>query len=264
MKKKLFLPLAVAAMFVTACGVEPKIGLSGEKIQKSFEVSSSYSELEVSSAINVLYSAGAEELVVTADSTVMPYVVVEEKGKVLSVYIPWKKSLKFKNGNMSNVSVVIPASASLEKISVSGASDFKSDEVIRAESFCVEVSGASDFSGDFEVVSDLAMYASGASDIRSDVSAETLEVKATGASDMNVSGKVKNYNVISTGASSVSSGKGHVEADFMTCDISGASGCNAKCNVSATGNVSGASHMTVSGNAEVNISSTGASSVTTR
>ena len=264
MKRNIFTALLLSSLILSACGSETVIALSGKKMEKTYEVSSSYSGLEVSGAVHVMYSSSADEVTVMADSSVIPYVYVEESGNTLKVYMSWKQNVWFRSGNTGKVSVIVPASPSLGRLKVSGASCFNSDVVIEADRLAVDISGASDFNADLKAASELTLEASGASGVRASVSAGILNAYVKGASDMSLSGNADSFNVTVSGTSSVSSGKAYLETDNLTCEISGASDCHVKCNVAASGKVSGASSLVVYGDGKVNVSSSGASSVKSR
>lgn len=261
MKKTLFIASVIAVLAISSCGTETRIGLSGKQVEKTVKVSGTYSELSVSNAINVRYSSTAEEATVIADSAVIPYICVEETGKRLRIYMSMKQNLRFKSGDMGNVTVTVPASSSIAEIRISGASDFESDMTICADVLAVEVSGASDFRSDLDVPSRLSISASGASDFRSSVSAGVMSIDASGASDVMVGGLADRMEVTASGASSVSSGRNYVETGAFSCDLSGASSCHVKCSGPATGEASGASTVVVYGEGSISIDASGASNV---
>ena len=203
MKRNLFAAAALAVLFVSSCAAGHRTVLSGVMAERSYEVGTDYSALEISSAIDVIYSPSARNVMVRADSAV----------------------------------------------------------IVRAGDFYVSASGASRFRADLDVSGDVSIEASGASDVTADIVSGALSVDASGASSVKISGKTGSYSISASGASSVSSGSAFVEADIVVCDISGASGCHVKCNVSAEGEVSGASRIVVYGEGEVSVTATGASSV---
>ncbi len=256
----LFMSAAVSCANTSKCGIK----LSGIMQEKTCDISGSYSSLEVSNAVNVLYSSSAEKVTVKADSSVIRYVKVEEKGGCLKIYVSGQGTVRLTGRDMGKISAVVPASGAIGTIRLMGASDFSSDAAIAADDLSVHVSGASGFNADIEADGSVSMRASGASDITSAVSADVLDVDASGASDVSVSGKVGSYTVTVSGASSVSSGKAFIETESLKCNVSGASDAYVKCNSKADGQVSGASSIVVYGDGEVNISSSGASSVRRR
>ena len=260
MKRFFILFMSMSVMALASCVSVAGMRLSGETDEKVFKVDTGYSVLEVSGSVDILYSAEADNVVVTADSKVLPCVCVEDDKGVLKIYVQ-RKDRKFWRGNQGKVYVVVPASPSIGKIDISGASDFESDAVITARSLDVKVSGASDFIADMEVESSLEMSVSGASDVRSSVSACGLTVDAGGASDVVLSGRADRFSASVSGASSLSSGKAYVETETFSCSVSGASECYVKCNGTAEGKASGASTVVMYGDGKSRISSSGASSV---
>lgn len=266
MKKILYVSVLLFMSAAASCANASKCGirLSGIEREKTCEIADGYSSLEVSDAVDVLYSSSAEKVTVKADSSVIRYVKVEENGGCLKIYVSGRWTDRFAGRNIGKISVVVPASGAIGTIRLRGASDFGSDAVIVADDLAVQVSGASGFNADIEAKGHVSMSASGASDITSAVSADVLEVDASGASDVSVSGRVSSYKVTASGASSVSSGKAFIETESLECNISGASDAYVKCNSTADGQVSGASSVVVYGEGKVDISSSGASSVRRR
>lgn len=261
MKRNLFAAAALAVLFVSSCAAGHRTVLSGVMAERSYEVGTDYSALEISSAIDVIYSPSARNVTVRADSAVIDMIRVERKGDGLKIYRQSKENGVFITGDTGEVSVEVPVSGALESVGLSGASDFLSEACVRAGDFYVSASGASRFRADLDVSGDVSIEASGASDVTADIVSWALSVDASGASSVKISGKAGSYSISASGASSVSSGSAFVEADTVVCDISGASGCHVKCNVSAEGEVSGASRIVVYGEGEVSVTATGASSV---
>ena len=76
MKHLYILPLAISAVLLSSCVPGARISLAGKQAVRTYTVSTSYSSLEVSNAVDVVYSEQADEAVVTADSAVIQYVTV--------------------------------------------------------------------------------------------------------------------------------------------------------------------------------------------
>ena len=114
MKHLYILPLAISAVLLSSCVPGARISLAGKQAVRTYTVSTSYSSLEVSNAVDVVYSEQADEAVVTADSAVIQYVTVEEKGKSLKIYVSWKENGTFRYGDSGNITVTVPASVSLQ------------------------------------------------------------------------------------------------------------------------------------------------------
>lgn len=260
MKKLSILLIALVSM--VSCNSYGYITLSGVSVERRFDGKVPYSSLEISDAIAVTYSDTATAVTVYADSSVMEYVNVENKSGSLRLYL--SSPLKVNMGNTGRISAVVPVCSLLESVSVSGASSFSSGIGLVCDSFRASVSGASAFSADLTARASVAIVASGASKVRSAVNAERLDVDLSGASDADLSGRVSSYSLSASGASSVSSGKSNVETDALECSLSGASSGKVRCNMSATGHVSGASSLTVYGEGNVTVSESGASKVVRR
>ena len=276
---KKFLIFVITGLLVFgSCASTNVVYLSGVIADKEFEVDLSYASLKVSNAVQVIYSEDATVLTLSADSAVLPYLQVKEKGGELKIFMDCPYSV-FKGGNIGEIKAVVPASHSLTRLELSGASSLRGGKLDVRE-FTLSLSGASFLDLDLNtaskidmtvtgaskchssiVANSVAINASGASRIYSSVNAESLAMEVSGASDADVSGKVGKYSLEASGAANVSSGREIVETETFVCGISGASKAVVRCNVSANGDVSGASSIKIYGNASVDISSSGASSV---
>ena len=106
MKKMFFLVASLAVLSLTSCASVNSVRLSGALTEKSYEVSCDYSSIDVSSSIKVLYSLNTDKVTVQADSAVLGMVCVEEKGKVLKIYMRGG----FNKGDIGPVTVTVPAS----------------------------------------------------------------------------------------------------------------------------------------------------------
>ena len=276
--KKFLIIILSGVLALTSCAPSSLMSLSGVVENQEVSVDRSYTSLKVSGVVEVTYSEEATVLTLSADAAVLPYIKVREKGGVLSISLECSGHI-FKGGNIGKIKAEVPASSSIRKIDLEGAASLKGEK-IEAENFTVATSGASSLDLDFEVSSVIDLTVDGVSKFHSSIVANSVIVKAMGASgisasvvtdnldmkvsevsDANVFGKTGCYNLKVSGASNVSSGKKIVETDKFVCDISGAATVAVRCNVSADGNISGASKLKVYGGGNIGISTSGASSL---
>lgn len=195
--KKAFLIVAALAV-ISSCSVS-RSGFSG--VEKTFSIDKEYSVLDVSGSMAVTYSSAASEVLIKADSVIMPYLVVECKGGKLSLSFDWKDAVFFKN-SPGDIEAIVPASQSLEKVILSGAASFDSGFPVGDGSFTVSATGASSFRSDIAVAGMVYIDASGASAVNSVIAAEACKVSASGASGIRCYGDGK-VRISAFGASSV-------------------------------------------------------------
>ena len=253
--KTVVLIAAACAVCLNVSGCSAGEKLSGIKETKGYAVKPDYASLDISNAMEVSFSETADSVYVTADESVIDYVRVERNRNELS---------QFRNWNYGDVTVVLPYSTSLERVDVSGASSLTSGRVFEAEQFAVDVTGASDF--DAAVHADkVSVSGSGASSISCEVEASSLDIDLSGASDARLSGRAGTCSLTVSGASSLKGmSDSWIVTDNTSCDISGASSARIICNKSLSGEVSGASTLIYSGDAESDVHASGASSVKKR
>ena len=260
--KTVVLIAAACAVCLNVSGCSAGEKLSGIKETKGYAVEPDYASLDISNAMEVSFSETADSVYVTADESVIDYVRVERNRNELCLYI--KFPAQFRNWNYGDVTVVLPYSTSLERVDVSGASSLTSGRVFEAEQFAVDVTGASDF--DAAVHADkVSVSGSGASSISCEVEASSLDIDLSGASDARLSGRAGTCSLTVSGASSLKGlSDSWIVTDNTSCDISGASSVRIICNKSLSGEVSGASTLIYSGDAESDVHASGVSSVKKR
>ena len=276
---KKFLIFIFSGVFaLVSCASANVMRLSGVVENQEVNIDCSYNSLKVTDVIEVTYSKEATVLTLSADSAVLPYVKVKEKGGELNISLECSGHI-FKGGNIGKIKAEVPASSSIRKIYLEGAASLKGEK-IEAENITLAISGASLLDLDFDITSEMNLTVEGVSKLHSSIVANSVIVKAMGASgisasvvtdnldmkvseaaEANVFGRTGSYNLKVSGASNVSSGKKIVEADKFVCDISGAATVAVRCNVSADGNISGASKLKVYGGGNIGISTSGASSL---
>lgn len=239
--KKIFTLFACAAA-VCSCFSG---SLLSEKISESIDFPDGIYALEVSGAISVTASADASEMTVTGDSLALESFRYSFAGGTL--HLGRKLALKdniFNSGtDCGEISVVIPQSAGLSSVSLSGACIFTAEQPLSAEKIVVKLSGASV--------------------LKAEVKADVLKVKASGASAANLSGVAGEVSYEVSGASRVSSSDAYVSSGNARLDVSGASNVKVGCDGVLKGDVSGASSVVCYGDAVSKLSVTGASTVKT-
>lgn len=244
MKKHLILFSTLVLFVFCSC---TKITLSGNNITKGFDIEGPYTELYVENAFDVVVSDTATQVYVTTDENVMPHVVVEKDGDKLKIYL---KPMTINIG--MDLDVILPYNADLNKVKLSGASDFHSVYGLYAQHVEVELSGASDFECDIAADA-IEMVLSGASDIKGHVIATDLDLKLSGASDALLEGQVATLKIDLSGASSIK--KKIVEDRYaLVCDrceglLSGASHAYIHCDGQIEVVLSGASDLHYTGDA---------------
>ena len=239
---------------------------AGEPISKDFNISGTYTELEVEDAFDVTVSDVATQVTVTAGENVMPNVVVETVENTLKIYL---KGWHSNRG--TDLTVILPYNANLTSVDLSGASEFHSEyglegdkvEVdlsgasnfycdIDADEVDIDLSGASDFFGDI-LADEIEMDLSGASKIKGYVEALDLDLELSGASDATFEGQVGTLKINLTGASNikktVNGNKYGFACDLCEGTMSGASNIYIHCDGTIKVNLSGASDLHFSGNA---------------
>ncbi|MCM1502282.1 MAG: DUF2807 domain-containing protein [Bacteroidales bacterium] len=130
---------------VAVCGCSMVNGLSGMMETVEADVRGGYSCIDASSNVKVVMTDGASVATVSADTEVLPYVVTELSGKTLKIYV--KESYRFRHG-IGTVEVILPANDNIRRVSLSGASSFRSESPLAADSFKVNLCGASRFSAE--------------------------------------------------------------------------------------------------------------------
>ena len=232
-KVQLFLLAALSLMFASST-------LSAEEVSKTFEIPDDYKSLNVSNALTVTYSSEATVMTVYADEKEIEDFEFKCVDNTVTISLKAKKALRIAKIS-SPVRVEIPASTSLEILTVSGASKFTSDAVIDVIDFSLDVSGSSTFTAE--------------------VSAVDMDVYVSGASSVNMTGEAEavSYNV--SGASRVGSDEGCLKSEDAKVSVAGASRLWLEVSDKMSGHVSGASRVTYSGDCTVSVATGGGSAV---
>ncbi|MEO7310119.1 MAG: head GIN domain-containing protein [Chitinophagaceae bacterium] len=197
-----------------------------------------FTNIEVSSAIDLYLSMGSEDAVVVSakEKTNTGSIVTEVKNGTL--YIAYKGS-GISDWGAKNMKAYVSVKT-LNKLKASGASDIFAEGIINASDLSIDISGASDFKGV--------------------VNSQNLRLKGSGSSDFVISGKATNANIEVSGSSDIK-GFGLVTEN---CDVhaTGSSDVNITVNKQLKAEASGSSDINYKGDPTVkDVKSTGASDV---
>ena len=116
------------------CGCDK---FAGESVTDTFDIENKYKELHISNAINVVISDTADEVKVTTGENLLPNVIIEENGDILSVGL--KDGTYFLN---SVVNIELPTNPNLTVLDLSNASDIEGE--VNAEELTINLANASD------------------------------------------------------------------------------------------------------------------------
>lgn len=226
MKTSVKIGIAIAyilAVLTSSCvGFNEKsVKLSGVTKVSTKEVSA-FDKVDVSGAIDVIVNIGNKsEVVIEADSAIMPYVVTEVKDRELRIYNKGIiGSFNFKN-NKILVTITTPSILELES---SGACDVTIND-LKTDMFKVSLSGACDLIGSFEC--------------------NVLDFESSGSSDSKLRGKVKNCNIELSGACDIKALD--LEVDSLKIEGSGSSNVEITVQNSLDVELSGASELRYKG-----------------
>lgn len=185
------------------------------------DVRTNYSEINVSGAFYVHYSASVKEVTVIADVNLIPYLKVRNSDNELEIGL---SGISFNEIKRAEVCVPV-SSRNLTAVDLSGACSFSSD---------ITVSGK-----------DLSLDLSGASKAELDVDVKNLEIDLSGASAACISGNARNAELDSSGASKIKGYRGNcLTVDKAHIDVSGAGSIRGLQGGRISGSLSGASKLT--------------------
>jgi hypothetical protein len=226
MKTSVKIGIAIAyilAVLTSSCvGFNEKsVKLSGGTKVSTKEVSA-FDKVDVSGAIDVIVNIGNKsEVVIEADSAIMPYVVTEVKDRELRIYN--KDIIGFYNFKNNKILVTITTPSILE-LESSGACDVTIND-LKTDMFKVSLSGACDLIGSSEC--------------------NVLDFESSGSSDSKLRGKVKNCNIELSGACDIKALD--LEVDSLKIEGSGSSNVEITVQNSLDVELSGASELRYKG-----------------
>ena len=164
-----------------------------------------FTQIKASGSTTIYLSQGAQtSVVVEAPEEVQPYLKVETRGGQLYVYRESEgltATVRSWFGSEKNGAKIYVTCPHLTGLELSGATD---------------VNGRTPFAAD-----DFTITASGASDVRLELTAKTLTVNASGASDVYLSGQVERQQVHISGSSDYHAAK--LRSQQATVNASGSS-----------------------------------------
>ena len=185
METKIFLLfLAGSGILLNSCEINDRIIPSGN-VTTEAKYFSGYDKLDVSNAFTVFVNfSDTEEIIeIEAEENLHTYITVRKVGDVL--YIGLQDHVHIWGNATLNVYIT---TKQVVDYRVSGASEIIVDDKISAGSVSIDLSGASNFRGDLEV-DNANVYASGASGIELEGTANTFDANVSGASS------IKDYNL---------------------------------------------------------------------
>jgi putative autotransporter adhesin-like protein len=208
--------LAASAILLSVA-LAPTVGAQ----QRQSRPLTGFDAIEVGGGVDLVVRKGDTFVVeVAADQDDLAKIITEVVGKTLQIK---RKSSFFDWGHGGTVYVTLPTLVSLD---ASGGSDAKAEGT---------------FSSD-----NLAIGASGGSDLTIDVAAGTLSVEASGGSDIRLSGTARSAHVESSGGSDLNAGS--LTADEADVESSGGSDLTiGVVRQKISGEASGGSDVTYSG-----------------
>ncbi len=236
MKRLLFLAM-LFSVFLTSCRY-----VGGERIRGNGNVNtenrsvSSFTGIEVSGNAEIIIKQDSVYSVkVEADENLLNHIMTEVDGNTLEIYPRNHANLKSTRGI---------------KVYISGPSII----YYKASGACI-ISTENKITSTEKVYIDL----SGASDVRMELMAPTIEAELSGAGSIIISGQTKDFKVDGSGSTKIRCGD--LLAENVMLDLSGASDAEVYASVKLDVEVSGAADVKYKGNATVRKDISGAGSV---
>ena len=245
--------LKITLLFLFICTIFCNCStFSGKKIEKTFDIDNSYTELIVKDAIEVIISNEQDQISVITTENLINDVIIEKTDNRLRLYL--KKNIRIYR---SDLKIILPYNPNLQKIELSGASNFQSELTLKNEEIDINISGASDFQCDIEA-KEIEIELSGASDIKGNLIAQNLDIELSGASDATLSGETNTLSIELSGASNmvkkIIDNRYSLICNQCECDLSGASDAYIHCNDNINIiNLAGASNLHYTGNAKITL-----------
>ncbi|MBR5035095.1 MAG: DUF2807 domain-containing protein [Bacteroidales bacterium] len=256
--KKCFVLLS-ALLVLTSCDFD-RIRLSGHLVSKDFAIEGTYSKLDVSSAFKVTVCDTVSQITVTTDEVIMPKVEVIKQGDELSIRL----KPRFVSINLrAKMEVILPYNPDLTEVELSGASSIHSSFPLKGQLVEIDLSGASDYYGDIEA-DKVEIDLSGASNYYGDIKADKLEMDLSGAADYEGNVTATDLELDVSGASKII--RKEAENRYTVCcnrcegSVSGASSVFIHCDGAICVDISGASNLHYTGNADTSGSDTSGAS----
>jgi hypothetical protein len=227
MKKKLnpvLLAMSILFFAVVSCSIDSTVTGSDNVVEEELN----YSDFN---AVDLSHSFSAEiiqsenyKLIISYNSNLREYVEVKKEGKLLKIGLA--DDHFYRNVKLS-VKIYMPV---LNKLAASGACKINIPK-LSSDNCSIELSGASDLHAVLDIMNE-------------------LKINSSGASEINLSGKAKNAEFSLSGASDLS-GKDLIISDKLNIESSGASSVKISADGKIYLNLSGASSVDYYGNGSV-------------
>jgi hypothetical protein len=174
---------------------------------------SSFDQIDAGGAFEVTITIGEPQKVeVEAKQKVIGNIITEVNGSTLVI-----SSKKIQGNTPLNIFITVP---SLLRLEAHGASDFKAENIIKADMFTIE--------------------ASGAASVKLSLDVGTLRTEVSGAADVELNGKAQQHSANVSGAATLDAR--NLESVSMDADVSGAGTANVNAK-NITGHTSGAGEI---------------------
>lgn len=233
--KKILLPLILISFLLveTSCISREAITPSGSITKKTIVVDS-FTGIDVSSAIEVIFEQGKQNVVVETYQNIHDYVDISTQGgKLIIKTVP---DISVRNHNIK----VYVSSPDIKDIDTSGASVFAIKGELKVNNLAIDCSGASNIKGNI-TGNNLNVDLSGASHLNGEINFSKANFDFTGASRADLSGNVSSINIDLSGSSDIKAK--NLETDYSMVNMSGASSTDIKVVKELSYNLSGASDL---------------------
>lgn len=240
------------ALLAAGCGT-PTVG-SGKLVTKTYDFKD-FTQLVVSHAFEIEVTRGTGyKIEVTVDDNLVDRLRVEQSGSTVRIGLDNVMSL----GTTTQRAVVtLP---DLQGLELSGACRADVSGFTAQKKLAATISGASSATFSAMTVSDTQLDVSGASKVSGDVKADELSAVASGASQIDLTGLAAEGVLEASGASKLRLGT--FQFGTVTVKLSGASSAQINASKTIAADVTGASRLEYSGQANIReIESSGASTI---
>ncbi len=190
-------------MFVTTTGFAQSKKIRGNgKIVTENRTTNDYDEINVSGFFDVVLVSGKEgEIIIKGEENVLPYIKVEVKGTVLTIYTDKNISINTKNA----ILIAVPFEQ-ISSVTMTGSGDLTSKNTIVATNFKAKLAGSGDLTLDLKATL-LEANLSGSGDVVLTGSSDDFTSKISG------SGNVDAANLVTKKANLTVSGSGDMKVN---------------------------------------------------
>lgn len=194
----IILAITISANAQDWWGSGQRIKGNGNVITKTRTVSD-YDGISVGGSFDVILIKGKEgEITIKGEENIIPYIVTEVKGGTLKVR--YKKNTNIRT--TKTLTVTVPFKA-IEKVSLGGSGNIRSESVIKADELSVGLGGSGDIKLTIEA-NELSAKIGGSGNIKLEGNAKEFNASIAG------SGSIKAYGVKASIANSNIAGSGNV------------------------------------------------------